>query len=44
MIPDPQAGERPEYGPVVFAEKLPLEASIAVGEENVFDFQLTSKN
>jgi hypothetical protein len=42
MIPDPQVGERPELGPVVFAEEQPMVVTISPGKDNVCDIRLTS--
>jgi hypothetical protein len=43
MLSDPQGGKRPEFGPMVFAEKQPVEVTIVSGKDNVFDFNLTSR-
>jgi hypothetical protein len=43
MLPDPQGGTRPEFGPMTFTEKQPVEVTIASGKNNVFDFVLTSR-
>jgi hypothetical protein len=43
MLSDPQGGKRPEFGPMAFTEKQPMEVTIAAGKDNVFDFTLTGR-